>query len=312
MREYKSFYKTVSGNEGEKCYYPTRLDTYGCGCAHNCKYCYARSLLEFRGFWNPQQPSVSDIKKIEEKIRTIEPGSVLRLGGMTDCFQPCETVYRNTYHTIKLLNQQGIHYLIVTKSDMVADDKYLTIMDRRLAHIQITVTSTDDVFAASYENAVPPSRRIKAIEKLEKCGFDVQIRLSPFIADFIDFEKVNQIGCRKAIIEFLRANKTIKNTFPEVNYSKYTHKENGYYHLELETKIAFVKQLTGFQEISVCEDCTEAYAYWKENVNHNVNDCCNLRIPSSVDPEQKYRYIGNINLMKKPKTAFFSSTNEPQ
>lgn len=27
--EYKSFYKSVGGNEGEKCNYPTRLDLYG-------------------------------------------------------------------------------------------------------------------------------------------------------------------------------------------------------------------------------------------------------------------------------------------
>lgn len=49
MREYKSFYKQVGGNEGSLCRYNTRLDTYGCGCLHNCNFCYARSLLEFRG-----------------------------------------------------------------------------------------------------------------------------------------------------------------------------------------------------------------------------------------------------------------------
>ena len=43
--EFKSFYKTVSGNEGNKCNYPTRLDLYGCGCFHDCSYCYAKSLL---------------------------------------------------------------------------------------------------------------------------------------------------------------------------------------------------------------------------------------------------------------------------
>ena len=37
--EYKSFYKTVGGNEGSKCHYSTRLDTYGCGCQHNCHFC---------------------------------------------------------------------------------------------------------------------------------------------------------------------------------------------------------------------------------------------------------------------------------
>lgn len=46
--DFKSFYKTVAGNEGNKCNYPTRLDLYGKGCYHDCSYCYAKSLLAFR------------------------------------------------------------------------------------------------------------------------------------------------------------------------------------------------------------------------------------------------------------------------
>lgn len=46
MREFKSFYKTVGGGEGQKCHYPTRLDTYGCGCQHDCSYCYDKSLTK--------------------------------------------------------------------------------------------------------------------------------------------------------------------------------------------------------------------------------------------------------------------------
>lgn len=37
-KEFKSFYKTVGGGEGDRCSYPTRLDLYGCGCQHDCKY----------------------------------------------------------------------------------------------------------------------------------------------------------------------------------------------------------------------------------------------------------------------------------
>lgn len=91
MAEFKSFYKTVGGNEGNKCNYPTRLDTYGCGCMHDCKYCYAKSLLDFRGLWNPTEPSVADIEKIKKKIKKIAGTKTpVRLGGMTDCFQPIE------------------------------------------------------------------------------------------------------------------------------------------------------------------------------------------------------------------------------
>lgn len=166
--EFKSFFKTVEGNEGNKCHYPTRLDTYGCGCQHNCKYCYAKSLLTFRKMWNAYEPAVADINKIKHKIASLNKGDVIRLGGMTDCFQPLEKTERVTYETIKALNKAEIHYLIVTKSDMVADSEYLDILDKTLAHIQVTITCTDDNLykRLAYEKASLPSERIKAVERL--------------------------------------------------------------------------------------------------------------------------------------------------
>ena len=112
---------------------------------------------------------------------------------MTDCFQPLEKTLKVTYETIKILNEYRIPYLIVTKSALVADDEYLKILDKNLAHIQITVTTTDDELSATYEKASPPSERIKAIEKLQDNGFDVCLRLSPYIPQFVDIEKINSV-----------------------------------------------------------------------------------------------------------------------
>lgn len=173
--EFKSFFKTVDGNEGEKCYYPTRLDTYGCGCMHDCKYCYAKSLLDFRKLWNPNEPKVANIKSIEKKIKKIPSGSIIRLGGMTDCFQPCELKYRVTFETIKLLNEYNIGYLIVTKSHIVANDEYMKIFNKNLAHIQVTVTTLDDDLSRTYENASVPSKRIEAIKTIQSDDLDVAI-----------------------------------------------------------------------------------------------------------------------------------------
>lgn len=277
MAEFKSFYKTVGGNEGNKCNYPTRLDTYGCGCMHDCKYCYAKSLLDFRGLWNPTEPSVADIAKIKKKIKKIAGTKTpIRLGGMTDCFQPIEKKYRVTYETIKALNEYKVPYLIVTKSSMIADDEYLEILDKDLAHIQVTVTTTDDELSKTYEKASLPSERIKAIEKLQANGFDVALRLSPFIPDYVDYKILNDVKCDKILVEFLRVNTWIKRWF-DIDYSDWTIKQSGYLHLPLAKKKELLKNITGFKEITVCEDETEAYEYWKENVNHNKEDCCNLR-----------------------------------
>lgn len=277
-KEYKSFFKTVGGNEGDKCNYPTRLDTYGCGCSHDCSYCYAKSLLDFRKLWNPQNPAIANIDKIRKKIAKIPKDTpAIRLGGMTDCFMPIEKHHRITYETIKALNENNIPYLIVTKSAMVADDEYIEIMDKKLAHIQITVTTTDDELSKTYEKASVPSDRIKAIEKLQANGFDVSVRLSPFIPEFVDLNIINNIKCDKILIEFLRVNSWIKKWF-DIDYSNYTVKQSSYNHLPLEKKIEYIKGITGFEQMTVYEDESEAYEYWKNNFNVNPDDCCNLRV----------------------------------
>jgi len=277
MKEFKSFYKSVGGGEGDRCQYPVRLDLYGKGCQHNCKYCYARALLEFRKFWDKDEPSIADIKKVERVIRgKIPEGVTVRLGGMTDCFQPMEAEVENTYKALQFLKQYRKPYLIVTKSDIVAQDKYIEVLDKELAHIQITVTSTEDELSAKMETATPISRRILAIEKLAGLGFDVSIRVSPYIPQYIEYEKINAIKCDKLLVEFLRVNHWIKKWMPELDYSEHTLKEGGYTHIPLERKKELLK---GFKkkEITICEDVQEHFEYFRDNFNPNKEDCCNLR-----------------------------------
>lgn len=190
--------------------------------------------------------------------------------------QPCEIQYRNTYKTIQLLNKYKIGYLIVTKSALIASDEYIKILDKDLAHIQISITSTSSEISKKYEKASLPDQRIKAVEKLQELGFDVQVRLSPFVEEWINYEKINNIKCDKIIIEFLRVNSFIKKWL-DIDYSKYILKQSNYYHLPLEEKLRMIKNINNFKELSICEDVTEHYEYWKENINCNKNDCCNLR-----------------------------------
>lgn len=268
MKEFKSFYKEVAGNEGGKCKYNKRLDTYGCGCQHDCSYCYAKSLLSFRGLWDAATPSVASLDRIERKIAKLPAGTIVRLGGMTDCFQPLEKQMKVTKGTIMLLNKYGIGYLIVTKSDLICE--YMDILDKQLAHIQISITWLP------CEKAVSTERRIKAVERLNAAGFDVAVRLSPFVPQFVDYERLNRIQCEKIVVEFLRVNHWIKKWLP-LDYSEYTVKHAGYEHLPLSRKIEYMARVTGFNEVTVCEDVTEHFDYWREAVNFNKADCCNLR-----------------------------------
>lgn len=275
--EYASFYRTVEGNEGSKCHYPTRLDTYGCGCGHDCDYCYAKDMMINHGEeWNTKNPKYVDLQRVDNKLKRIKPGTILRLGGMTDCFQPIELQRRITLETIKLMNKYGIGYLIVTKSHHVADKEYLSILNPDLAHIQITTTTFDEKLCAKHEKASPPSKRVKAIETLQSLGFDTFFRLSPYINGWIDFERLNSVKCDKILVEFLRVNSTIAKRF-NVNPDDFPVREAGYWHYSLDHKLEVLSKITGFKEISVCDDNSEHYEYFRDHFNPNPKDCCNLR-----------------------------------
>ena len=111
---------------------------------------------------------------------------------------------------------------------------------------------------------------------MNEAGFDVQVRLSPFIPEFVDYKRLAKIKCDKIIVEFLRVNSWIKKWF-DIDYSIYTVSHGGYYHLPLDKKKELISRIKGFKEISVCEDEDEAYDYWNNHFNPNPNDCCNLR-----------------------------------
>lgn len=261
------------------CSHTIRLDTYGCGCQHNCSYCYAKSLLSFRKLWDSKNPKPNSILNIKQVLSKLPKYTVVKLGGMTDCFMPLELKKRITFETIKMLNYYKLNYLIVTKSDICVNDEYLSIYDKKLCHLQVSITSTSDEISKKYENATLPFDRIKAIEKLYRNNFDVSIRLSPCIEEFINFDIINSIKCNKILVEFLKVNHFIKKNF-DIDYSNYSLNYGGYNHLQLSDKIRIMDKIYNFEQISVGEYVKDHYNYFNEKVNFNKNDCCNLSICS--------------------------------
>lgn len=277
MDEFKSPYTVMNNRKYNTwCRYTARLDSYGRGCLHNCSYCYARHLLDFRGNWHPYEPAVASLQTMREIVSKLEQGSVVRLGGMTDCFQPLEGKYKVTLETIKLLNQKKVHYLITTKSATCVFPEYLDVYDPELAHFQISITATDDWRGNRFETASPESERMRAVEVLSRMGFDASVRLSPFIPEFVDTSVINNIDCGKILIEFLKVNPYVKRCF-DLDYHDYTCKYGGHLNLELEKKIELANRLTDFDQRSVGEYVKDHYLYFRDNYNSNKFDCCNLK-----------------------------------
>lgn len=279
MEEYKSFFKTVGGGEGTRCNYPTRLDVYGCGCSHDCQFCYARSLLDFRGLWNPDNPRVADKDRILKRLDRIQSGTILRLGGMTDPFQEIEGEVHMNRWLIQRLNERGIGYLIVTKGASVTD--CIDVMDRRLAHVQVSYTYTEGKGPEGYDHASLPKDRLRAVEELYKAGIDTQIRLSPYVPQYIDLNEIIESPCDRVLVEFLRINpyieKALKSCDPDFQTAPFMAKSGGYRHLPLEYKKALLRPLVDAgKRVTVCEDHDEHYEWFKSNFNPNKDDCCDL------------------------------------
>lgn len=276
---FHSFLKTVGGGEGDRCLYPTRLDVYGKGCQHNCAYCYAQSLLDFRGNWNPEDPSVADKDDVSKALDSIEKGTILRLGGLTDPFQPCEDRHHMNRWLIQELNDRGIGYLIVTKGANILE-KNMDVLDTGLCHVQISYTHSDGMAPPDFENASPPHDRIRVGEILQDNGFDIALRLSPYMPQYIDMDRIRDCRIDKILVEFLRANAMIRKKMPYYDFTAWNRKQDGYQQLSLSAKKMLLRPLlsTG-KRISVCEDYTPHYLWFKENVNFDKDDCCMLRKP---------------------------------
>ena len=61
-----------------------------------------------------------------------------------------------------------------------------------------------------------------------------------------------------------------------IDYSEYSLKYGGYENLQLDKKIELVNKITGFKQVSVGEYVKSHWEYFRDNVNFNKEDCCNL------------------------------------
>ena len=109
---------------------------------------------------------------------------------------------------------------------------------------------------------------------------------------------INAIDCDKLLVEFLRYDGLIKKWF-DIDWSEWSVKDANYGHLPLERKKQLLAELTNFKEVSVCEDCSEHYDYWRDHFNPKPTDCCNLRISESQHELNENRRSSEKRLMTK-------------
>lgn len=308
--EYKSPIKIPSAGESERCFYPFRLDTYGCGCSHNCLYCYSKSTLQFRNLWNAENARKSSIDVIrrhfDKHIKTMNKLPV-RIGGMTDCFGNNEKTNAITMNVIKYLNEINYPYFIITKNKLVAD--YHDILDKNNCIIQITITTEYDELSSIYEEGASlSSERISAGKYLSEKGFYTIARINPLFPIYQDehftgnhlFANNNPFNYFTFNLPHILANNGFKTiiagflrlTSFNIKYIKektgndiswlFTNKKqtNGSMHFsvnEIKYYYEHIKNICDKYNVdfSVCYDSDINYDCFKY-LWANQNDCCNM------------------------------------
>ncbi len=252
----------TTGIESTVCHYPIRLDVYGNGCGHDCTYCYSKSISHFFQRWdntNPLNANIDDIKstfrrifetKKKDKLRPyLETFVPIRLGGMTDLFQPIDTERRLSLETLKLLNHYDYPAIIVTKgSALINNEDALNLLAEGNYLVQVTITTASEEYSRLVEPGAPtPKARIDLIKQLKVRGIPVQGRVSPlfplvpvgrdpndlsaprlkyFSLDLID--EIIGAGAFHVIAEFLRLSGFARNFFRNATgvdlYEFYTNK----------------------------------------------------------------------------------------
>ena len=183
-----------------KCHYAFEIDTYGRGCIHNCNYCYAKTILTRHGYWNAPQPfplNISEIRKIfytifetdnKSKWRNImEQRIPLRIGSMSDSFMWMDRKYKVTQELLKILKFYNYPNIIFTRSDLIAHDDYIELMDANLTSIQFSICGTNEKITKTLEPGAPSiARRLTALKKLNEEGFWTTVRLNPLFPMYPD------------------------------------------------------------------------------------------------------------------------------
>jgi DNA repair photolyase len=184
----------------QQCLYAFEVDTYGRGCTHDCVYCYAKAELTVHGYWNKPFPMPVDITEIWKTFYTVfetdkkskwrevmEKRVPIRIGSMSDSFMWMDKKYKVTQEFLKILEFYKYPYLIFTRSDLVATDPYIDLLNPDLCSIQMSIASTNDDLNKKIEPGTPSSkRRLLALQKLVTNGFWTTVRINPFFPIYAD------------------------------------------------------------------------------------------------------------------------------
>lgn len=208
--------------DGELCTCPKKysLNPYT-GCGHRCIYCYSTYIPNF---FEPRRKK-NVVERVKKDLQKIPKGSIISLSNSSDPYVPMDKEYKDTREILKILKEQEMKVLIVTKGvHLKRDIDILKDMDSVLT-VSIS-TLKEDLQEKLEPNAPSPRKRLELVESLAEEEISVGVRFDPIFPQLTENEvnrvvkKVNEAGAEHLVSSTFKPRgdswKRFKLAFPEV------------------------------------------------------------------------------------------------
>ena len=185
------------------------------GCAHECRYCYARGYLTHPGEGKVAFYTNTLAKLREELPRKRKKPTTVYFSPSSDPFQPVPEVLDMAYDVFRFLLASETGVTFVTKGRIPERHRKLLAAHAPLVQGRTGLISLDSAIAAMFEpHAAAPEVRLAQAAELIGDGIPIEARLDPILPGVTDgedclahlCEALAQIGVRTiaASVLFLR------------------------------------------------------------------------------------------------------------
>lgn len=202
-------YKTPVSKQGDALV----IDTYGRGDVHNAATMVNGEIRpKSKAAWNAPQPFPADLPKIEKALEK-HTGPIV-LGNKSDPFMWMDSAYGMTKNLLSKM--EGKDLTIRTRSDLIARDDYLPLLQKNNTTVEMVFPQVPREFASNPDELVrmiepgAPSikRRMKAMSALREAGINVKAVNHPIPREAlervgIDVDSLPSVKARLKAVEDL-------------------------------------------------------------------------------------------------------------
>jgi DNA repair photolyase len=157
------------------------------GCAHECRYCYARGYLTHPGEGKVKFYTNTLTKLRDELCRKRKKPTIVYFSPSSDPFQPIPEVLKMTYDVFRFLLESAIGVAFVTKGRIPEPHRNLLAAHAPLVQGRIGLITLDPGTAAAFEpHAATPEVRLAQAAELIGANIPIEVRLDPILPGVTD------------------------------------------------------------------------------------------------------------------------------